>query len=121
MLSDLAHADAEAAEERVVATGDRADGTTEYFGEVRGDRIGVGRGKRTGVLDTGFAAGELATDVREIGAEERAELVGRAGLRERGEHGADQVGGDHAASRDMARRRLASARTEAADIGRKRA
>ena len=64
---------------------------------MRGDRIGVGRGKRTGVLDTGFAAGELATDVREIGAEERAELVGRAGLRERGEYGADQVGGDHAA------------------------
>ena len=49
------------------------------------------------MLDAGFAPGELATDVREVGAEERAELVGRAGLRERGEHGSDQVGGDHAA------------------------
>ena len=62
-----------------------------------GNRVGLGRGERTGVLDAGFATGELATDVREVGAKERAELVGRAGLRERGEHGSDQVGGDHAA------------------------
>ena len=62
-----------------------------------GNRVGLSRGERTGVLDAGFATGELATDIREVGTEERAELVGRTGLRERGEHGSDQVGGDHAA------------------------
>jgi hypothetical protein len=48
------------------------------------------------MLDAGFAAGELATNVREVSAEQRAELVRRAGLLQSGEHGAHQFRRDHA-------------------------
>ena len=49
------------------------------------------------MFDTGFAAGKFATDVREVRAQKRAELMGRARLRECGQHGADQIGGDRSA------------------------
>jgi hypothetical protein len=73
------------------------------------------------MLDAGFAAGELATNVREVSAEQRAELVRRAGLLRAASTAPTNSDETTPASRERARRRLASARTEAADIGKKRA
>lgn len=90
----IAHADAEASKEGIVATGNGADGTAEELRKMRGNSLSFGGSERTRMLDPGLPASELAADVSEVSAEQRAERVRRARLSERREHRTHAISGD---------------------------